>query len=75
MGTNWSYFIEHPEGNTLVDQGSHYNSKLDDLGKRVDFYFMGVANKKSLNDLIEVNIARTKPKVVVPLHFLSLNID
>ncbi|MBY0517838.1 MAG: MBL fold metallo-hydrolase [Bacteriovoracaceae bacterium] len=68
-GDAWGFYIEHPEGNVLIDQGSHYNDYYKELAGKVTAFFMGVANKKSLESLVNENIGTIKPKIVIPLHF------
>ena len=68
-GEIWAYRIEHPEANLLIDQGSHFFQDLKVYSGKTDAYFVGVANKTSLSDLIENNIKAIGAPMVVPLHF------
>jgi hypothetical protein len=68
-GEIWAFRIEHPEGNILIDQGSHFFPDLKIYSGKTDAYFVGVANKTSLPDLIENNIKAIGAPIVVPLHF------
>lgn len=68
-GEVWCYLIEHPDGTFLIDQGSHFfegNSRFKD---KIDFYFVGVANKTHINDLVYNNIEKINAKKVFPIHF------
>ena len=68
-GETWGYRIEHPEGKILLDQGSHsFPPNLRYAGK-TDVYLVGVANKKSFDDLVENNIRAVGARLVIPLHF------
>jgi len=68
-GETWGYRIEHPNGNLLLDQGSHsFPANLRYAGK-TDVYLVGVANKKSFEDLVEKNIKAIGARFVIPLHF------
>ncbi|MBU6154393.1 MAG: MBL fold metallo-hydrolase [Bdellovibrionales bacterium] len=68
-GEVWGFRIEHPEASLLVDQSSHFFDENAGFAGKIDAYFVGVANKVSLNDLVENNIIRIRPPLVVPLHF------
>jgi hypothetical protein len=68
-GEAWGFYIEHAEGNVLIDQGSHYQDYYKELAGKVTAFFMGVANKKSLNLMVNENIGTIKPKITIPLHF------
>lgn len=68
-GEVWGFRVEHPEGNLLIDQSSHFfDGNLEYTGK-TDAYFVGVANKESLGALVEGNILRVAAPLVVPMHF------
>lgn len=69
LGETFAYFIEHPEGNILFDQGGQYNPTNDQFLGKTDYYFTGVANKKSLRALTKNNIAKMNAKKTFPLHF------
>lgn len=68
-GEMWCYFVEHPAGNTLIDSSSHFFEPNAAYSAKVNTYFVGVANKRNLDDLVTGNIARVTPARVVPLHF------
>jgi L-ascorbate metabolism protein UlaG (beta-lactamase superfamily) len=68
-GETWSYFVEHPQGNTLVDQGSRFVEEFRPLAGKVKNYFMGVANKKSLESMLKENFGILRPTNVFPVHF------
>ncbi len=71
-GEVWLYLIEHPLGNILFDQSSHFCRDLDFLTNKkikIDAYFVGVINKMSMYDLVENNILKINPDLVIPVHF------
>lgn len=68
-GETWNFYVEHPEGNILIDQGSRYSENTKSILGKVSVHFVGVANKLSLKDLVENNIAKVGAKKVFPLHF------
>lgn len=68
-GEIWSYRIEHPRARLIIDQGSHLFEQNKKYKDQTDVYFLGVANKKSLSDLVENNIAVINAAKVIPLHF------
>ena len=69
VGETWSFYVQHPAGNTLVDQGSRYVEDYRPWAGKVQTYFMGVANKKSIHSVMEENIGIMKPRLVIPVHF------
>ena len=76
VGDNWFYLIEHPEGNIVIDQGSH--PAVDVLKKqtdKVDVIFQGVANRLSDDTIINGYVKAFNPKIVVPLHFDNFFFD
>jgi L-ascorbate metabolism protein UlaG (beta-lactamase superfamily) len=68
-GEVWGFRVEHPEGNLLVDQSSHFFDRNLEYAGKTDAYFVGVANKESLDALVEGNILRVRSPLVVPMHF------
>jgi L-ascorbate metabolism protein UlaG (beta-lactamase superfamily) len=68
-GEVWCYFVEHPLGNILLDQGSQFFEENKGYSGKVKAYFLGVANKVSMQDLVENNIGKILPKKVIPIHF------
>jgi L-ascorbate metabolism protein UlaG (beta-lactamase superfamily) len=68
-GEVWGFRVEHPEGNLLVDQSSHFFDGNSEYAGKTDAYFVGIANKESLGSLVEGNILRMRAPLVVPLHF------
>ena len=68
-GETWSYFVEHPQGNTLIDQGSRFVEEFRPLAGKVKNYFMGVANKKSIEAVMKENLGVLRPTNVYPIHF------
>lgn len=69
VGETWCYYIEHPEGNILIDQSSHFHAENIKYQGLVQTYFVGIANKISLSDLTMHNINLLNVKKVVPMHF------
>jgi L-ascorbate metabolism protein UlaG (beta-lactamase superfamily) len=68
-GEVWGFRVEHPEGNLLIDQSSHFFEGNTAYSGKTDAYFVGVANRKSLESLVQGNILRVGSPLVVPLHF------
>jgi len=68
-GETWSYFVEHPQGNTLIDQGSRFVEEFRPIAGKVKNYFMGVANKKSIEAVMKENLGILRPTNVFPIHF------
>ncbi len=68
-GEVWGFRIEHPEASVIVDQSSHFFPGNSVFSGKTDAYFVGVANKVSLQDLVQNNILALHPSLVVPLHF------
>lgn len=68
-GETWNYFIEHPLGNILFDQGGRFHPPNKKFSGRVGTYFAGIANRRSIEDWIDNSILAVTPKRVVPIHF------
>lgn len=70
VGDTWFYYIEHPEGKIVVDQGSEpFVDKLKKFTNKVDVLIQGVANRKSDQQIIDGYAKHFSPKVFIPLHF------
>jgi L-ascorbate metabolism protein UlaG (beta-lactamase superfamily) len=67
-GEVWCFFIEHPEGNILIDQGGRPDEKLLPYQGKIQVQFLGVANKKSMDNFIH-GIYKMGAKKIIPLHF------
>lgn len=68
-GETWNYFIEHPTGNLLFDQGGQFHPPNAKFKGRVDTYLAGVSNRKSDQDWVDNSILAIAPQRVIPLHF------
>ncbi|MCM0606554.1 MAG: MBL fold metallo-hydrolase [Xanthomonadaceae bacterium] len=68
-GETWNYFIEHLLGNILFDQGGRFHPANKKYSGRVDTYFAGIANRRSVEDWVDNSILVVKAKRVVPIHF------
>ncbi len=69
-GETWFYFIQHPEGSILLDQGS--DSLLEVIGKhttKVDVLIQGVANRRSDEQMIDGYAKFFRPQIFIPVHF------
>ena len=61
-GEVWSYRVEHPNAAFIVDQGSHFHERNKIFAEKTDVYLVGIANRKSIEDLVRNNIMIVKPK-------------
>ncbi len=68
-GDTWGFVVEHPEGVILIDQGSHVQEFYQPYAGKLKAFFMGVANKKSVDKIVEENIGGTKSPLIIPMHF------
>jgi len=68
-GEVMSFVIEHPEGNIIVDSGSQFFDPLSVYAGKILAYFMGVSNKKSIDDVVNKHFSIIKPKYAIPIHF------
>jgi L-ascorbate metabolism protein UlaG (beta-lactamase superfamily) len=68
-GEIWSFYIEHPQGRILIDQGSKLAPSSQKYFGQVDVHFTGVANKESFEDLTQNNIFKVHAALVIPIHF------
>lgn len=70
VGDTWFYYIEHPDGKILVDQGSEpFIEKLKPFTSKVDVVIQGIANRKSDDAILKGYVAVLKPSVFIPTHF------
>lgn len=70
MGDTWFYYIEHPEGNILVDQGSEpFLESLKPFTNKVDVLIQGIANRRTDDVILEGYIKALDPKIFIPTHF------
>jgi len=68
-GEVMSFVFEHPEGNIIVDSGSHFYEPLTKYAGKTLAYFMGISNLKSIDDFVNKQFAVIKPKYAIPVHF------
>jgi L-ascorbate metabolism protein UlaG (beta-lactamase superfamily) len=68
-GEVMSFVIEHPEGNIIVDSGSQFFDPLSVYAGKILAYFMGVSNKKSVDDIVGKHFSIIKPRYAIPIHF------
>lgn len=70
VGDTWFYYITHPDGKILIDQGSApFLDKAQSLTKDVDVLIQGVANRKSDEAVLDGYVKHLVPKTFVPSHF------
>lgn len=70
VGDTWFYYIEHPEGKILIDQGSEpFLDKLKPFTSDVNVVIQGIANRSSDDAIVKGYISVFKPTVFVPTHF------
>lgn len=68
-GEVMSFLFEHPEGNIIVDSGSHLYEPLAAYSGKILAYFMGISNNKSLEDVVAKQFGIIQPKYAIPIHF------
>lgn len=70
MGETWFYYIEHPEGKILIDQGSEpYLDNLKPFTDRADVVIQGIANRRNDDVILKGYIKALNPKIFIPTHF------
>jgi L-ascorbate metabolism protein UlaG (beta-lactamase superfamily) len=70
MGDTWFYYIEHPEGKILVDQGSEpFLDNLKPFTDKVDVVIQGIANRRNDDVILEGYVKALNPKIFIPSHF------
>lgn len=70
MGETWFYYIEHPEGKILVDQGSEpFLDNLKPFTDKVDVVIQGIANRRNDDVILEGYVKVLNPKIFIPTHF------
>jgi L-ascorbate metabolism protein UlaG (beta-lactamase superfamily) len=70
MGEVWFYYIEHPSGTILVDQGSEpFLNSIQSFSTKIDVVIQGVANRESDEATINGYTGLLKPSIFIPTHF------
>ena len=70
MGDTWFYYIDHPEGKILVDQGSEpFLDNLKPFTDKVDVVIQGIANRRNDDVILEGYVKALNPKIFIPTHF------
>jgi L-ascorbate metabolism protein UlaG (beta-lactamase superfamily) len=70
MGETWFYYVEHPSGTILVDQGSEpFLNSIQSFTNKVDVVIQGVANRATDEAIINGYIDLLKPSIFIPTHF------
>lgn len=70
MGETWFYYIEHPEGKILVDQGSEpFLDNLKPFTDKVDVVIQGIANRRNDEVILDGYVKALNPKIFIPTHF------
>lgn len=70
VGETWFYYIEHPEGKILIDQGSEpYLDSLKPFTDRADVVIQGIANRRNDDVILKGYIKALNPKIFIPTHF------
>ena len=76
IGETWFYYITHPHGKILVDQGSFpFLDKARGLTESVDVVIQGVANRRTDEVLIEGYPKHLRPKIFIATHFDNFIFD
>ena len=68
-GETWNYFIEHPDGNILFDQGGRLHEPNRKYQGRIKTLIAGAANRRSADDWVDNSVLALKPSHVIPIHF------
>lgn len=75
-GENWMYYIVHPEGSILIDQGGDPRyEKISSFIKKADVLIQGVANRVSDENILNGYVKKLKPKVFLPTHYDNFFLD
>lgn len=70
VGDTWLYYIEHPKGKIVIDQGSEpFIDRLKPFTLAADVLIQGVANRLNDEAIVKGYMEFLKPKVFMPLHF------
>lgn len=70
VGNTWLYYIEHPKGKIVIDQGSEpFIERLKPFTQSADVLIQGVANRLNDEAITDGYMNFLKPKVFMPLHF------
>lgn len=70
MGETWFYYVEHPSGNILLDQGSEpFLNSIHSFTNKVDVVIQGVANRPDDEAIVNGYTGALKPSIFIPTHF------
>lgn len=70
MGQTWFYYIEHPSGSILVDQGSEpFLNSIQTFTSKADVVIQGIANRPDDESIIKGYTELLKPSIFIPVHF------
>ncbi len=70
VGDTWLYYIEHPKGKIVIDQGSEpFIDRLKPFTQNADVLIQGIANRINDEAITAGYMDFLKPKVFMPLHF------
>ena len=70
MGQTWFYYVQHPSGTILVDQGSEpFLNSIQTFTSKVDVVIQGVANRADDEAIINGYTGALKPSIFIPTHF------
>jgi hypothetical protein len=71
MGDTWLYYIEHPEGNIVIDQGADsFLNSISSFTSKADVVIQGVANRADDETVVNRGyVTHLKPKIFIPTHF------
>ena len=75
-GENWMYYVVHPEGTILIDQGGDPRfEKISKFVSKADVLIQGVANRVSDENILNGYVTKLKPKVFLPTHYDNFFLD
>lgn len=70
VGDTWFYYIEHPNGKILVDQGSEpFMKEIKIYTDKVDVLIQGIANRSGDEAILEGYTKELQPQMFIPTHF------
>ncbi len=76
VGDTWFYYIEHPKGKILVDQGSEpFIKEIKAYTNNVDVLIQGIANRSREEAITEGYTKELTPSVFIPTHFDNFFMD
>ncbi len=69
MGESFGFFIDHPQGNIVLQATSEFPPEYKDKGYPAGYVLVAIAKIMNKEVLFDEIVGKVKPKKIIPLHF------